>query len=140
MKHLKSAAAAAVLAATLALPAMAQDAHVTFSGGSVAFIAGVHWGGGKLTFRHKTYDLKVSGLSVGAIGATHFDATGEVFHLKKASDIEGTYAAVEAGATAGAGAGEIDMKNGNGVEIRAKASTTGLALQLAPSGVVIKLK
>ena len=140
MNHFKSAAAAMALASALAVPAMAQDAHVTFSGGSVAFIAGVHWGGGSLSFHHKTYGLKVSGLSVGAIGATSFKAEGEVYNLHKASDIEGTYAAVEAGATAGSGAGAIDMKNDKGVEIKAHASTSGLALQLAPSGVVIKLK
>ena len=140
MRPFKSAAAAVVLAGALAVPAMAQDAHITFSGGSVAFIAGVHWGSGTLTFHHKTYQLKVSGLSVGAIGATHFDAEGEVYNLHKASDIEGTYGAATASATAGAGGGAIDMKNDKGVEIRAHASSSGLALQLSASGVVIKFK
>jgi hypothetical protein len=141
MYHFKPAAVAAVvLASALAAPAMAQNGRITFSGGSVAFIAGVHWGGGTLTFHHKTYPLKVSGLSVGAIGATSFKAEGEVYNLHKASDIEGTYGAVEAGATAGAGAGAVDMKNGKGVEIKARSSSAGLALSLAPSGVVIQLK
>ena len=145
MIHFKPAAAAAVLlASVLAAPAMAEDAHITFSGGSVAFIAGVHWGSGTLTYHHKgkvkSASLKVSGLSVGAIGATSFKAEGEVRNLKDYHDIEGTYAAVEAGATAGSGAGALDMKNDKGVEIIAHSTTSGLALQLAPSGVVIQLK
>lgn len=141
MKHFKSAAVSAVvLAAALAAPAMAQDGHITFSGGSVGFIVGTHWGGGTLTFKNKTYPLKVSGLSVGAIGATKFEAEGDVYNLKQASDIEGTYSAVTASATAGGGAGAIDMKNSKGVEIKAHSTSAGLALQLSGSGVVIRFK
>ncbi len=134
--------AAALAIGLAAAPALAQtpSAHIDFHGGSVAFIAGVHWGDGTLRFHHKTYALKVGGLGVGEIGASSFTATGEVYHLRKFSDIEGTYGAVEASATAGAGAGEIDMKNDKGVEIRAHASSAGLKLALAPSGMVINLK
>ncbi len=136
------AAAALAAGALLAAPMMAHaapDATISFHGGSVAFIAGVNWGSGKLHFGDKTLKLKVKGLSVGAIGASSYDADGEVFNLHNASDIEGTYAAVDASATAGDGAGILDMKNEHGVEIRAQASTSGLKLALGPSGVVIQL-
>jgi hypothetical protein len=106
----------------------------------VAFIVGGGGGSGKLHFHGKTYDLDVSGLSVGAIGINHFDLKGDVFHLKHAEDIEGTYAAVDASATAGSGgAGILDMTNGAGVEIRAESSSSGLKLSLGPSGLVIKI-
>ena len=141
--NIKVLAAAGVLAAALSVPAFAQpapDATIRFGGGSIAFIAGVNWGGGTLTYKGRNHKLKVSGLSVGAIGAAKMDAAGNVYNLHNLADIEGTYSAIEASATAGPGEGEIDMKNAKGVEIRAHATSAGLKLALAPTGVVIKLK
>lgn len=137
------AVAAVVMAGALAAPAFAQsdsDATIHFHGGSVAFIAGIAWGSGDVSYKGRDIPIEVSGLSVGSIGASSFNATGEVFNLHKLSDIEGTYAAVAASATVGPGAGVVDMKNGNGVEIRAHTSSAGLKLTLGPSGVTIKLK
>jgi hypothetical protein len=88
-----------------ALAATPPSGTIRFHGGSAAFIAGVNWGGGTLHFKGKDYPLKVTGLSVRAIGAEKFDASGEVYNLPKVSDIEGTYAAGAAGATVGGGAG-----------------------------------
>jgi hypothetical protein len=136
--------AAAVLAGGLAgAPVLAQpgpSATINFHGGSVAFIAGVHWGGGTLHYHGRNVAIKVSGLGVGEIGANSFNASGEVYHLHRLSDIEGTYAALNVNATAGAGAGELDMKNDKGVEIHAHSSSAGLKLALAPTGMVIDLK
>jgi hypothetical protein len=135
---------AAILAAgAIAVPAMGQDhpsAKITFHGGSVGFIIGAHTGGGTLTYKGKHYELNVSGLGVGEIGVTSYNAEGEVYNLHNLKDIEGVYGAASAGATAGAGAGAIDMTNGNGVEIRAHVTTSGLNLKLAASGVNIALK
>ena len=141
--NLKVLSAAAVLAGALSVPAFAQpapDATIKFSGGSVAFIAGVNWGGGTLNYKGRDYAISVNGLSVGAVGAAKMDAAGNVYNLHNLADIEGTYSAIEASATAGPGEGEIDMKNAKGVEIRAHATSAGLKLALAPTGVVIKLK
>ena len=138
------AAAAFIAAAALCAPGLAQaapDATITIHGGSVAFIVGGGGGSGKLHYKGHTYKLSISGLSVGAIGVNSFDLAGDVYHLNKAEDIEGTYAAVDASATAGTGgAGILDMKNTNGVEIRATSSSSGLKLSLGPSGLVIKLR
>ncbi|HZZ88721.1 MAG TPA: hypothetical protein VFE13_10355 [Caulobacteraceae bacterium] len=142
MKTIASILAGAVLAggAFAASAAAAQDATIHFSGGSVAFLVGVNWGGGTLHFKGRTIPLRVSGLGVGAIGADKFSAEGEVYHLRRAADIAGTYTAVNASATAGSGAGVIDMQNEHGVEIKAHTSSAGLKLSLAPSGVLIQLK
>ena len=141
MTRLLAAAVAGVaLAGALAAPTFAQDARIRFSGGSVAFIAGVNWGDGTLTYKGHAYRLKVSGLSVGAVGANKFSGSGTVYHLRRLRDIEGTYSALDANATAGAGAGEIQMKNDKGVEIHAHSTSAGLKLAFAPSGVSIKLK
>ena len=134
-------AAAVAITGALAAPAVAApDARISFSGGSVAFIAGVQWGSGTLTYHGKRYPLRVRGLSVGGLGASHYDASGIVLHLHRARDIEGTYAAAEASATAGVGGGGLDMTNDKGVEIQAHADTSGLKLNLGAGGVTIQLK
>ena len=61
-------ALATVLACSGARAAESPDATITFNGGSVAFIAGVDWGGGTLRYKGKDIPLRVSGLSVGAVG------------------------------------------------------------------------
>ena len=134
---------AAALVAVLAGPALAQrraDARISFSGGSVAFLAGVNWGSGTLTYRGRGYALRVRGLSVGAVGANKYQASGAVYHLRRLSDIEGTYSALEGSMTAGPGQGGLEMKNDKGVVISAHSTSSGLKLAFAPSGVQIKLK
>jgi outer membrane immunogenic protein len=134
-------AAAILLAGALATPAAARpDATITLHGGSAAFIVGGRWGGGTLHYRGHSYPLRVGGLSVGAIGGSSYDLSGTVYHLRRVADIEGTYGAIDASATAGVGAGVLDMSNGNGVEIRATSRSSGLKLSLAPGGMVINLK
>ena len=130
--------AGGLLAATAA--AAAPSATIRFSGGSVAFIGQVNWGSGTLNWHGRPIPLKVSGIGVGAIGADKFDAEGEVYNLRHLEDIEGTYAAVNASATAGAGAGWIDMSNEHGVEIRARSTSAGLKLSLAPTGMGVSLR
>jgi hypothetical protein len=141
--HLPRATAAMALAGVLmATPAMAQtpDATIEFSGGSVAFIGKAQWGSGTLTFHGKRYPIRVGGLGIGSIGASHYSATGEVFNLKTVKDIEGVYGVASASATAGAGAGVLTMSNGAGVRIEARARSAGLQLTAAASGVNIQLK
>jgi hypothetical protein len=132
--------AVAMTLACSAAKAEAPDATITFKGGNVAFIAGVSWGGGTLHYKGKNIPIKVGGLSVGAIGAKQFHATGNVYHLKKVADIEGTYAAIGAGITVGGGAGGMAMQNGNGVVIQTSGTSLGADLKIGPSGVNIKLK
>jgi hypothetical protein len=103
-----------------------QTATINFHGSSVAFVAGVHWGSGTLRFRGKGHGLRVSRLSVGAIGANSRNVEGEVFNLPRTSDIEG--------------AGALDMINDKGIEIRAHTTSEGLKPSLERQGVVIQLR
>ena len=73
-------------------------------------------------------------------GADKFSAEGEVYNLRHAHDIAGTYTALNTSATAGSGEGEIDMRNEHGVEIKAHTTSAGLKLSLAPTGVLIQIK
>ena len=134
--------AAAAVAGGLfaATSAVAADASINFHGGHVAFIGAVQWGSGTLHFHGRRIPIKVGGIGVGAIGANSFNAEGEVYHLRNVHDIVGTYTAVNASATAGAGAGVVDMTNEHGVEIRARSTSAGLSLSLAPTGMRIDLR
>lgn len=132
--------AAAALAGGLFAASAASadpDATIHFGGTSLAFIGSIQWGGGTLHYQGRSVPLRVNGIGIGAIGADKFSAEGEVFHLHHISDINGTYTALNANATAGAGGGEIDMRNEHGVEIHAHATSAGLNLSLAPTGVRI---
>ncbi|HVM99212.1 MAG TPA: hypothetical protein VMT68_03275 [Caulobacteraceae bacterium] len=150
MKILLRAAAAVVLAGALSsAPALAKPRHappppppttIHFHGGSVGFIVGVGGASGYVNYRGVRYPIDVSGLKVGTIGVNSYDVDGKVLNLHRLADIEGTYAAGEASATAGGGAGGLDMTNGKGVEIQASSSSAGLQLTLGPGGVTIKLK
>jgi outer membrane immunogenic protein len=138
---LRTFGAAVALTGALAAPALAApSATISIHGGSAALLVGGRWGSGTLRYHGRQYALQVGGLSVGAIGVSSYSLSGEVYNLRRVGDIEGTYAALDASATAGRGAGVLDMKNGNGVEIRATSTSSGLKLSLAPSGVVIQLK
>ncbi len=156
MKILLRAAVVAVLASTLAAPAMAATHHrhhharyvpppvttgrIHLHGGSVGFIVGVGGADGYVDFRGARYPIEVSGLKVGTIGVSSYDLDGQVYNIHHIEEIEGSYSAGEASATAIAGAGTVDMTNGNGVEIRATSSSGGLELTLAGGGVSIRLK
>jgi hypothetical protein len=133
-------AAAALTAPALARPSSATTGAISFHGGSAAFIVGARWGSGTLRYRGHRYPLQVGGLSVGAVGATSYNFSGTVYRLRRLSDIEGAYAALDASATAGMGRGVLNLKNGDGVEIRATSTSAGLNASLAPSGLTIKLK
>lgn len=133
-----AAMAGGLFAATSAMAA--PDGTIQFSGGHVAFIGAVQWGSGTLHVHGRTVPIKVGGIGVGAIGANSFSAEGEVYHLRHVHDIVGTYTAVNASATAGAGAGVLDMTNEKGVEIRARSTSAGLSLSLAPTGMRIDLR
>lgn len=116
------------------------DARLYISGGSVAFIAGVSWGRGRLDYRGHSYPVKVLGLKVGSIGIASYNAHGDVYNLRYPGDIAGAYGAADASATIGAGAGALTLHNGRGVVINLTSSNAGLQATLAPAGLTIELE
>jgi hypothetical protein len=129
----------------LAGSAMAQgakkaDATVKLSEGSVAAGIGWTWGRGVLTYKGKTYPFKVEGLSVGELGVTKAEATGNVFTLKNLEDFSGIYRAAGAGATAVKGAEAMALQNEKGVVIELKSATKGASLKFALEGLKLALE
>ena len=115
------------------------DATLTLSEGSVAVGIGYSWGKGVLSYRGKTYPVKVDGLTVGEVGVTRASAVGNVFNLRRLEDFPGNYAAAGAGATVGGGAGVTAMKNQNGVVIEMRSTTQGASIKLGAEGLKLSL-
>jgi hypothetical protein len=110
---------------------------IEFSGGTVAAGIGYSWGKGILIFEGKHYLLKVDGLSVVQVGIGSYSASGVVYNLTQPRDINGTYAAMSAGAAVAGGGSATSMKNSKGVVISLSAAVAGLNFALAPKGVTI---
>ena len=111
------------------------DATLKLTEGQVALGIGWSWGKGELTYKGKKYPFKVEGLSVGDIGITKAEATGNVNKLKKLDDFSGKYLSAAAEATVGLGAGAVAMQNDKGVVIHLFPKTKGVNLKLAGEGV-----
>ncbi len=116
------------------------DATLKLSEGQVSAGIGWSWGKGVLTFKGKDHKFKVDELSVGDFGITEADAVGNVYHLKKLSDFNGTYTAAAAEGTIGGGAGVSTMRNQNGVVINLQSMTQGVNVKLAAEGVKFTLE
>jgi hypothetical protein len=142
------AALAIVIACALAIATVATaaedagkpDATVEFTEGSAALGIGYSWGKGVLVYQGKRHPIKISGLSVGELGGKTVSARGEVYHLKKLEDFNGTYTSAGAGATAGGGFDVEAMRNSNGVEIKVVSTTEGADIKAAISGVKFTLE
>ena len=97
VRAMKVGAGIALTAALLlGLPATADaqtSGSVRFKVASGGFIIGGGGGNGTLTFRGKTYPLRVSGLGVGTIGVSSADFVGTASNLRSPQDITGTYSA-----------------------------------------------
>jgi hypothetical protein len=116
------------------------DATLKISGKALAAGAGYAWGTGKLTYKGKSYDVSIDGLTVGSVGISSIEASGKVYDLKTLEDFDGNYTAVAAGSAIGGGGGVLTMKNQNGVEVTMKAATRGVNLTIGVSGVKLAIK
>jgi hypothetical protein len=116
------------------------DATLSLTEGTVGVGIGFSWGKGTLSYKGKTYPVKVEGLSVGDVGIQRATAAGNVYDLKKIEDFDGNYTAGGAGATIGGGAGVTAMKNQNGVVIELKSTTQGANLKLAAEGIKLSVQ
>jgi hypothetical protein len=116
------------------------DGKISLTTDSIALVVGYSWGSGVLTYKGKKYPFSIDGVSVGALGASKGSASGDVFHLNKLEDFNGTYTATTAGATAGGGGAASVARNEHGVEVRLVGTSRGLKLRLSVDGVKIALK
>ena len=119
----------------------APDGTIQFELYKAGFIVGGSGGKGTLTFKGKKYPVSIGGVSLGAtIGVSKAELIGQVYNLKKLSDIEGTYAAAQAGVAVGGGAKVFELENSKGVKLKVKGKEIGLELALDLNGMQLSLK
>ena len=139
-----TAATVILAAATLVFAnfaSAAPDGTIDLTLYTAGFIVGGSGGNGTLKFKGKQYPVNIGGVSLGAtIGASKAELIGEVYNLKKASDIEGSYAAGQAGVAIVGGDKVAELKNSNGVVLKVKGKQVGLELALDLSGMNVSLK
>ena len=126
--------------AALAQAPKKADGTVKLTEGAVAAGIGWTWGRGTLTYKGKTQKFKVEGLSVGEVGVTKAEASGNVFNLKNLEDFSGIYRAASAGATAAKGKDVTALENQKGVVLELKSVTKGASLKLALEGLKLELE
>jgi len=122
------------------VPAPKVSGTITLESTSVAAGIGVTWGHGMLTmYDGSTHKFKVKGLSVVDLGIAKISATGEVFNLVEAKDLNGTFIAGEAGFAFIEGGSAAAMQNGNGVVMQLTSTQKGVKMTLAPGGLKVNL-
>jgi hypothetical protein len=114
--------------------------EVTIEATQVAAGVGWTWGGGTLRFKGKAYNFDIKGLNVVAVGISKASSKGDVYNLKDASDLAGTYLTVGAGAAVIKGKAGLVMRNEKGVVINLRSDQTGVQLGLGSDGLKITMK
>jgi hypothetical protein len=113
--------------------------HVYLDGGSVGAGIGHIWGHGTLHYGDRTYEIRLSGVSLVDVGAAKISTLGEVYNLTQLEDFPGHYSAVTAGLTIAGGGSVAYLKNANGVVIRLHSSAIGMRFNLSVEGINIRL-
>ena len=139
LQKLAAAAFFFVFAATTA-HAQAPSGTVGFETASGTAGAGeTLWGGCTLLYKGKLYTCTISGLSVPQTGgAIVTRVSGTAYDLKDVGAFAGTYKST--GDDFSMGRGHLTLKNQNGVKMVVNAFSQMAELQVADSGVEIKLK
>jgi hypothetical protein len=94
-------------------------------------------GRGTLNYGGKTYPFTIKAGTVGGVGVTKVNATGNVYFLNKVEDFAGLYSAATIGAALGAGAGASQYQNDKGVFLSVKSKTEGVALNMGLGAVQV---
>ena len=136
--------AAALVAATMvfavASPSQAETGTVRITVTKAGFIIGAGGGSGVLHFRGHSYPLSIGGVSVGMIGVASADLVGRAYHLRRATDIAGTYTAVSAGVAIAGGGKVARLQNSNGVVLELQGRQIGAELSLSLSGMTVSMR
>lgn len=112
--------------------------HLTMT--SVQAGVGWSWGKGTLTLLDGTeYHFKIHGLDVAAAGVKQTTLVGTVYDMANPKDFNGKFVKAAAGITVGGGVGASTLSNDRGVLINMTGTSAGLNVELAISGMTVKL-
>ncbi len=132
----------AALTFSVASPAFADSGTVRITVYKAGWIIGGAGGSGSMTFHGRRYALGIGGLSIGfTFGGSKAVLSGQVTHIRRASDIEGVYGAAGAGgALLRHGVGTIVLTNEKGAVLTLQGRTVGLMVNIDFSGLALTLK
>jgi hypothetical protein len=141
MKFGLAALAAVVMLAAAAERSYADSGTVRIVVTKAGFVVGVGGGSGTLRFHHRTYRLRVRGLSVGAtIGLSRAELIGEASNMRRASDIVGTYSAIGSGVAVAGGGSAARLQNSKGVILELRGRQVGFQFSVAAGGLTISMR
>lgn len=134
-------AAVALLAMVAPSAAQTPSATVEFTVWTAGAGAGAARGDGTLTMADgKKYGISVENLKMGTVGLSYVQASGHVYNLKQAQDIEGNFLEGEAGIAIIYGVSGMMMSNDKDVSIKLFATQWGLNFTLGFGGMYIRVK
>jgi len=113
---------------------------ISFETTNIAAGVGVSWGNGTFSFQGQKYPITVKGLGLASVGISKVNAVGEVYNLKNAADVIGTYVGITGGIAIAGGPKGILARNQNGVVIDIRATQEGVSLNLGADGFTINLQ
>ena len=120
--------------------AQAMTCRISMNITKGGFVVGASGGSGTLNCDGQRYRIRVSGLNAGlVIGMSKMSLHGTARHLRRVSDIEGTYATTGASAAAGSGGTNILATNERGVELVVRGRQVGFEASLNLGGMRIRL-
>jgi hypothetical protein len=100
---------------------------------------GINWVQGVLNFQGKTHTFKMKGLKTSIPGVRNFVGTGDVYNLKAAPDLAGTYQNVnQTASTSVAGEKLLVVQNDKGVVIKIRVAKKRLVGVMRTIGEVLK--
>jgi hypothetical protein len=137
IKSISAVVAATFIAASA--PAFADSGAVRLRMANAGFIVGIGGGDGTLTFRGRTYPLRIGGISLGTIGASGGTLVGRARNLRTPTDIVGTYSAIGAGVALAGGARVLRMQNSIGVILELRGMQAGFEANLGLSGFSLQM-
>ena len=133
-------ALAALTGVTLSSAVRADEGFVQLTIYKAGWIIGGSGGSGVLNFHGRRYPLSTGGLDYGLVfGGSKTVLRGSVKNIKRASDIEGVYAAAGAGLAVGGGARAIVLTNQKGAVLELSGRQVGLMANADLSGLAITI-
>ncbi len=139
-RRFQVACIAATALLMFASTAQAMTCRISMNITKGGFVVGAASGSGTLNCNGQRYPIRVSGINAGlVIGMSKMSLHGTARHLRRISDIEGTYASTGASAAAGAGGTNILATNEKGVELALRGRQIGFEASLDLGGMKIRL-
>ena len=128
-----------IIGASVAAAEEKPSGTIHFDEEQFMFLLGGDSGQGILNFKGKKYGFTTAGITAGGVGYHKITASGNVYHLNKASDLGGTYFVLRVGLTVAGGEGGQWLRNSKGVTIHINTTQEGLALGFGVEGLTITM-